>query len=365
VRAIDPTRFPFPRPELLTPIPEHGSPDYAELERLGLSPDEIADFSVNVNPYGPSLLVWEAIRRTPVDRYPDREALALRRALAGRLACAPEQVVVGNGVTELLWAIALAFVRRGDRAFIVGPAFGEYRRAVSLMGGQVIEWVARPEDEFAVPQALADTLRQVQPHLAFICNPNNPTGVLLPCEMLCEWARAIPQTLFVVDEAYITFAREARSVATLTENILVLRSMTKDYALAGLRLGYAVGSRVVIEALGRAIAPWNVNALAQAAGLAALADEEHVRRALARLAQDKEALVQGLRDLGWNPLPSAAQFFLVEVGDGAAWRRELLRRKILVRDCASFGLPAYVRLSTRQSEENARLLAALREMLSC
>ena len=367
VRDFDLSRFPSPRPELTAvDIPEHGALDYAELECLGLSPDDVLDFSVNVNPYGPSPQVWDALGHVPLDRYPDRQALALRRALAGRLGRAPSQIAVGSGATELIWAIALAFVRSGDRVFIVGPTFGEYRRATSLMGGKVIEWTARPEDGFAVPDAITRILRQTQPRVVFVCNPNNPTGVLLSPDTISEWARSTPQALLVVDEAYIAFARGARSAVTLSEeNVLVLRSMTKDYALAGLRLGYAVGSQRVIEALGRALPPWSVSALAQVAGLAALGDEAYVRRSLARLAQDKEALVQGLRDLGWNPLPSATQFFLIEVGDGAAWRRELLRHKILVRDCASFGLPAYIRLATRRAEENARLLAVLREVLFC
>lgn len=360
-------QVPSPRPAVVAAVvPEHGALNYAELEGLGLSPDEVLDFSANVNPYGPSPRVWDAIRHTPVDRYPDRHALALRRALAERLGYAPSRIVVGSGVSELIWTIALTFVREGDRVFIVGPTFGEYRRAASLMGGQVIEWAARPEDGFAIPETVPRILEQAQPRLVFVCNPNNPTGTLLSLDAISEWACSVPEALLVVDEAYIAFAGGARSTLELpAENLLVLRSMTKDYALAGLRLGYAVGSETVIAALNRAIPPWSVNALAQAAGLAALADEEHVRRSLARLAQDKEALIRSLCDLGLRPLPSAVQFFLLRVGNGAAWRQELLRRKILVRDCASFGLPAYVRISTRQPAENARLLAALREVLSC
>lgn len=368
VSDIDVARYPSPRPELAAvAIPEHGALDYAELESLGLSPDDVLDFSVNVNPYGPSPRVWDAIRHTPVDRYPDRQALALRRALAERLGCTPVQIVVGSGVVDLIWAIALAFVRSGDRVFIVGPTFGEYRRAASLMGGEVIEWRASPEDGFVVvPQAVMDTLRRAQPRLLFVCRPNNPTGTLLSLDVVSEWARSVPQALVVVDEAYIAFAGDARSAVELPEeNLLVLRSMTKDYALAGLRLGYAVGDERIIAALGRTLPPWNVNALAQAAGLAALADEEHIRHSLTRLAQDKETLIRDLRALGLNPLPSAAQFFLIEVGNGTAWRQVLLRHKILVRDCTSFGLPAYVRLSTRRPEENNRLLTVLREVLSC
>jgi histidinol-phosphate/aromatic aminotransferase/cobyric acid decarboxylase-like protein len=140
--------------------------------------------------------------------------------------------------------------------------------------------------------------------------------------------------------------------------------MTKDYALAGLRLGYAVGHVLIIAALSRVRPAWNVNALAQAAGLAALGDEVHRQQSLQALAQAREELVTGLAKLGLPPLPSATHFFLVRVGDGAAFRQALLRQGILVRDCASFGLPAYVRIATRRPEENARLLEAIRTVLS-
>jgi histidinol-phosphate/aromatic aminotransferase/cobyric acid decarboxylase-like protein len=211
---------------------------------------------------------------------------------------------------------------------------------------------------------VAQSLRRVQPQVAFLCNPNNPTGAIISLGAIAGWAQAQPRTLFAVDEAYLAFAAGLRSaLATEVNNVLVLRSMTKDYALAGLRLGYAVGRREVINVLAQVRPPWSVNALAQAAGVAALADEEHLRRSLGELARAKEALVAGLRGLGLRPLPSAVQFFLIRVGDGAAFRRALLQRKVQVRDCASFGLPSYVRIATRRPEENALLLEAIREVI--
>jgi histidinol-phosphate/aromatic aminotransferase/cobyric acid decarboxylase-like protein len=183
-------------------------------------------------------------------------------------------------------------------------------------------------------------------------------------ETIDAWARSHPQTLFIVDEAYLAFAATACSSLTIgMNNILVLRSMTKDYALAGLRLGYAVSHEDVIDALERVRPPWSVNSMAQAAGVAVLADEEHLQSSLDRLARANEALVTGLRKLGLTPFPSAVHFFLVPVEDGAAFRRQLLRQKIMVRDCASFGLPAYVRIATRRPEENSRLLDAIQEMV--
>lgn len=356
-----------PRAEVLaTPAAYHGAFDYAELEALGLDPAAVLDFSVNSNPYGPSPAVRRALAGVPLDRYPDREALALRRALAERLGVSAGQIVVGNGTAELLWLAALAFLRPRDRALIIGPTFGEYRRVAALAGARLETWLARPEQAFAVqPGEIERRLRQLRPRLVFLCNPNNPTGVALPVETITAWAAAYPATLFVVDEAYLAFAAGLRSALTTgARNVLVLRSMTKDYALAGLRLGYAAGPARLIEALARVRPAWNVNALALAAGVAALADETHRRRSLAALARASAGLADGLRALGLPPMPSAVHFFLVHAGDGAALRRALLARGILVRDCASFGLPAYVRISTRRPPDNARLLAALREILT-
>lgn len=337
----------------------HGALDFAELERLGLHPDDVLDFSVNSNPFGPSPKVWEAIRQTPLERYPDRESLALRRALSQRLDVSPDQVVVGNGTAELIQLAAFAFLSKGDSALIAEPTFGEYERAVRLMGGNVRRWRAVPETGFAFrPDEIQKELARVR--LAFVCNPNNPTGQVLPLEALAEWAREFPDTLFVVDEAYLAFVPGMQSAVTLRrKNVLTLRSMTKDYALAGLRLGYAVGDEAAIEALAGVCPAWNVNALAQAAGLAALQDEDHQRETLARLQAEKQRLMAGLRQLGFDPVPSQTHYFLLPVGSGAEFRQRLLRQGILVRDCASFGLPAFVRMATRRAEENDRLLHAL------
>lgn len=356
---------PEPRPELLQ-IPDalHGAFDFAELERLGLAPEAVLDFSVNGNPYGPSPRVGEAIAQVPYERYPDREVLALRRVLAGHLDVTPEQLLVGNGSTELVWLLALAFVRPGDPVVLVGPTFGEYTRAAILMGAHLQHYTTQPEEDFSiVPERVAQILWQWQPRLVFLCNPNNPTGTFVSPDIIAHWATAWPDTLFIVDEAYLTFAAQAPSMLPgLRHNILVLRSMTKAYALAGLRLGYAVGAPDVLAALQRARPPWSVNALAQAAGIAALQDTAHLTSCLARIAQAKPDLIAGLHALGLRPVPSTTHFFLVRVGNGAVCRQALLGRGILVRDCASFGLSEYIRVATRRPEENAHLLTALAEV---
>lgn len=362
-----PTTAPLPRPEVYFASPtSHGGPDYVELEALQLSPEEVLDFSVNSNPFGPSPRVLQALANVPLDRYPDREALALRRALAAHLDVAPERIVIGNGAAELLWLIALAYVNIGDVVLILSPTFGEYARVAALQGARVHHWTARAEDNFTIAEEeVFHRLSQLRPRLVFICNPNNPTGIVLSSEALQRWCLSCPDTLFVVDESYHAFAIGFQSATVLRcANLLVVRSMTKDYALAGLRLGYAVGDEVVIEAIRRVRPAWNVNTLAQAAGLAALSDADHLRCSLEALHAATRVFRQEMQALGWQPLPSAVHFFLLHVGNGAAFRSALLQRGILVRDCKSFGLPAYVRIAPRRPEENARLVAALREVAS-
>jgi L-threonine-O-3-phosphate decarboxylase len=350
----------LPRPPVV-----HGGIDLGELLALGLCPDDVLDFSANVNPYGPSPTVREALAGTPLDRYPDRECLELRAALSDSLGIPPACILPGNGASELIWLAALAFLHPGDRVLVLGPTFCEYARAARLKQARVFTWRA-PQEQGFVPDlaVIAGRLRSLRPRLVFLCNPNNPTGVVLPPDEVAAWARQHPRTLFVVDEAYLAFAAGLDSaLAFAEENVLVLRSLTKDCGLAGLRLGYAVGADSLIGALRQAQPPWSVNAVAQAAGVAALRDPDHRRASLERLAQAKQGLVAGLIRLGLEPVPSAVHFFLLRVGNGAAFRQSLLRRGILVRDCASFGLPTHVRIAARRPEENERLLTAIREVI--
>lgn len=348
------------------PPAQHGAFDYAELARLGLSPDEIIDFSVNSNPYGPPPGIREAIAQTPLDRYPDRECLALRAKLAALHGIGIDQIVVGNGTAELLQLIAFAFLERGARVVVPEATFGEYERVAQLMGAEVsrLRWIPAEAhllfDLEAKFTYLGDSLATA--NLVFLCNPNNPDGSQLSPDWIArDWAMRNPNTLFVVDEAYANFLSDPQTLIDAhLPNVIVVRSLTKDYALAGLRLGYAVGQTQWIEALRRARPAWNVNALAQTAGTAAIDQMDWLRETVAHLHRDKATLVSGLRALRLKPLPSNVHFFLVNVVDGAAFRSKLLHHRIMVRDCASFGLPEYVRIATRTPQDNARLLAAAR-----
>jgi L-threonine-O-3-phosphate decarboxylase len=355
-----------PRSQVLdVPLAVHGAPDHAELRRLGLRPAEVLDFSSNINAYGPSPAVRDAIARTPLDRYPDDEALALRAALAEHLGVSPQCILVGNGSSELIWLTSLAFLRPDDRVLVLGPTFAEYTRMAALMGARTTIQLAQEKIGFVLsPSEIRDVLDSRPPRLVFLCNPNNPTGTVLEADVITNWIFSHPRTLFIVDESYLAFVPGLGSaVDAKQDNVLVLRSMTKDYALAGLRLGYAAGAEKLIAALVRVRPPWSVNAVAQTAGLAALRDQHHLCRSLELLAAAKAELMTALTELGIQVLPSAAPFFLVRVGNAAAVRRALLHKGILVRDCDSFGLPEFIRICTRRPEENARLVAALGEVI--
>ena len=356
----------LPRLEVqATPVDRHGALDFEELAHLGIAPDEIIDFSVNSNPFGPSPLVREALRKVVIERYPDRESLMLRTALVQKFGIELPQLMIGNGTAELLWLVAMAFVRSGDRVLILRPTFGEYARSVALMGAQVESLWATEEDGFAFSlDAIREVLTIKSPRLIFICNPNNPTGTTLALDTLQRLANAHPSTLFVIDEAYNQFVADLSSCMSINlPNILILRSMTKDYAIAGLRLGYAAGSADVIEALTKVRPPWNVNAVAQEAGLAALMDDDYLSQSLAHLQTAKTEFLSGLWDLGFKPIPSETHYFIIKVGNAVEFRRRLLADKIQVRGCASFGLPDYIRIATRKPEENAKLLSVLKEIL--
>lgn len=344
----------------------HGGIDEAELEGLGLQGKTILDFSVSVNPFGPSPRVREALAQIDIARYPDPSAARLRRLIALRHGLSPTQVLVGNGSVELIRLVALAYLAPEDRALIIGPTFGEYRAACALAGAKITVYNTQVCDAFTLDlEGLARLIASTKPKLVFLCNPNNPTGLYLKKEEVECLLEASPASLFVLDEAYVSFVRGAWSSPSFFKswNLLVLRSLTKDYALAGLRLGYALGNPEVIEVLTKVRPPWSTNALAQAAALAAFEDEAHLSWTLTATASACEALVSRLKTLGFRVLPSRTHFFLIEVGDATSFRLSLLKKGFLVRDCTSFGLPAFVRVAARRPEENEAFVEAVQELI--
>lgn len=342
----------------------HGAMDVGELRRHGIDPGDVIDFSTNVNAFGPPPCVHEAILRVALDRYPDRDSTGVREAIAARHGVAIDRIIVGNGSSELLQNLAQIMLRPRDAVLIVGPTYSEYARASRLAGAHPLECSARAETDFEVPLEHVDRmLSEQRPKMLFLCNPNNPTGQLIQHERVVDWAERYGDTHFVVDESYMAFTAQAASVIGAGRgNMTIVRSLTKSHALAGLRLGYAVSNRSVIDQLRRVRIPWSVSGVAEAAGIAAIRDQSYTESTLALLRAAKNELFAGLAADRWSPVPSDTHFFLLPVGNAAAIRERLLGERLLVRDCHSFGLPGYIRVAARRPEENEKLRLALNRL---
>ena len=343
-------RSPFLRPDLdhWQPV-THGSVAADELAELGLHPSDVLDFSVNTNPLGPAPTVLEAISHTNWTRYPGDDETPLRTGLATAAGIPLDYVALGNGSSELVWLICLAVLRRSlrDTVAVVGPTFGEYARAARVMAADVVE-----------VRSLTDVPTSAR--LAFVCNPNNPTGTFLDAAVIDRVVRTHPDTVIVLDEAYATFVTHRWPSEQLLKypNVVLLRSLTKDHALPGLRLGYLLAQPDLAHAIEAVRPPWSVNAGALRAGLATLrpAARQHVDRARAVVATSRGVLTDGLAQLGYPVEPSHANFLIADVANARAFRRALLPHRLVVRDCTSFGLVRHVRIACKLPDECARLL---------
>jgi histidinol-phosphate aminotransferase len=336
----------------------HGGLNYSELRSLGIDPAALIDFSTNVNPFGPSPRALTAIRGMDPSPYPDQGALDLSTALARANAVPLENVMVGNGAAELIWLAAHAFIKAGDAVMVIGPTFGEYERAARANGANVISFCAAPPSFQVDVDDLIVHIQKYLPRLVFLCNPNNPTSLYLADADVRRIATACTNGLLILDEAYRSFVAPSPFGLPPTANTLILRSMTKDFALAGLRLGYALGAAHLLSAM-RAVQPsWSVSSTAQLAGLASLGDLDHLRHTLELTCQSAFALRATLSAAGAAVLPATTHYILIDVGDAASWRKQLMAVGCLVRDCSSFGLPQYVRVGARSSKENHQLVQA-------
>ncbi len=361
-------------PRIASPV--HGAVDPGELAALGLEPAQVTVFSASVNPYGPPPGILQAVRRAVTEqnlaRYPDPECQELRQALARHHGLDPDWVWVGNGSAALIWLLARA-LGAGRRAAVLAPTFSEYANGLLAAGATLLPvslpgWRVTSAGHFAPgPEHLApvqEALAQADPALVFLCNPNNPTGRLLAPQEVRALHRAAPNALWILDEAFMPFVAHPWSAAEWLPQggWAVLRSLTKDFGLSGLRLGYLLAPPPLIQAIRAFQPPWTVNRLAQVAGLAGLQELAWRQASLARLREDGRAFQAALREHSFHPWPTDANFFLLPVDDPAQARQALLGRRLLVRDATSFGLPGFLRLCVRRPAENQRLVRALSQL---
>lgn len=320
----------------------------------------------NENPLGPSPKAVEAVRRAAagLHRYPDGVCFRLRAALSERLGVDGRQLVFGCGSDEILELVAKAFLGPGDEAVFAWPSFAMYPVVVQGMGA---EPVRVPLDEGLVHDlpAMARALT-ARTRVVFVCNPNNPTGTSVGAEAFDRFAEALPDdVVLVIDEAYVEYARrpdlpDALAWVRRRPATAVLRTFSKIYGLAGLRVGYGVMDAELAGWLERARHPFNVGLLAEEGALAALGDAEHVARARRTNDEGARYLADELAGLGVETWPTDANFLLARTGEGSY--DALLREGVIVRPMAGFGLPDVVRITIGTAEENARLVKAVQTL---
>lgn len=341
----------------------HGGLHDAELQALGLTPDDVSDWSSSTNPYGPAPAVLRALQEAAIGRYPDTSGLRARQVLGGSVGIEPERLVLGNGAADLLWSLARAWLAPGRRALIVEPTFSEFRAAAHATGAQLGEWRSGPETGFLVDlDAVGARARALGASVLYLCSPNTPTGSALPAERIAAFALAHAELSIVLDQSFLTLSeRHADASVPQPSNVASVRSLTKDHGIPGVRLGYAIARPDLCAAIEAGRSAWSTSAFAQAAAIACSGCPEFVRDSRERLLVDRRELERELADLGIRSFPSVCTFLLARVPEVAALRARLLERhRIVVRDCASFGLPGFMRLGAKPPAARRRLIEALR-----
>ena len=342
----------------------------SELAReLNLDPDSIIKLASNENPLGVSPLAMTAMQKALAElaRYPDGNGFELKQALVRKFGVAMPQIVLGNGSNDVLDMAARAFLAPGLEAIYAQHAFAVYPLATQSVGATGVEVPAKNfgHDLDAMRGAVT-----AQTRLVFLANPNNPTGTLLRADELLRFLRALPAHIVVVlDEAYNEYlAAELKtdSIAWLAQfpNLIVTRTFSKAYGLAGLRVGYALAHERVADLMNRVRQPFNVNSLSLAAAAAALDDHAFVRRGFELNAAGIKRITAGLEKLGLPFIPSYGNFISFKVPDANGVFQRLLKRGVIVRPVAGYGMPGYLRVSTGLENENGRFLEALKASLA-
>ncbi|NMB35712.1 MAG: histidinol-phosphate transaminase [Firmicutes bacterium] len=352
--------------EKITPY-QPGKPIEEVKREMGLQ--DVVKMASNENPLGPSPLALEAIKEhlPRINYYPDGSCYYLKKALAKHLSLKENSIIVGNGADELITLVSAAYLNPGEEIIMAHPSFSEYEFAAQLMDARTVRIDCQDfrHDLEAMAAAVNDHTK-----LIMICNPNNPTGTIITHEELEDFLKKLPRDILVViDEAYFEYVTDPsypRSLELLAHgyNILILRTFSKVYGLAGLRIGYGLAREDVIADLNTVRAPFNVNSVAQVAARAALLDQEHVQAVLALNNLGREFLSREFERMGLFYLPTEANFFFVEVKvDAKEVFSRLLSRGIIIRVGNIFGFPQFIRLSIATEEQNARFIKVLEEIL--
>jgi histidinol-phosphate aminotransferase len=351
------------------PVYQPGRPIEEVARELGLAANSIIKLASNENPLGPSRLAQAAMRKAiaQVSLYPDGNAFYLKQKLAAKLGVTPAHLILGNGSNEVLEFIGHACIAPGAEVVVSQYCFAVYPIVTALFGGKLTVVPAKNygHDLDAMLTAITPATRVV-----FVANPNNPTGTSSSREDLARFVSAVPSNVLVaLDEAYVEFLNEPLDLvseirAGQRPNVLLMRTFSKIYGLAGLRLGYGIGHPELIAELEKIRQPFNINAIAQAGALAALDDVAHAEKTRRINSRGLKLYARAFRKLGLEFIPSAANFILVRIGDGQRVFNELQKLGVIVRPMGGYQLPEWVRISIGTPKENKRCLEALQTVLS-
>jgi histidinol-phosphate aminotransferase len=350
------------------PVYQPGRPIEEVARELNLPADSIIKVASNENPFGPSPLAIAALQKAiaGVNLYPDGNAFYLKQKLAAKLGIEPANLILGNGSNEIIEFVSHALLAPGDDVVASQFCFAIYPIVAKMFGANL---VIVPAKDYG--HDLPAMLRAITPktRIVFVANPNNPTGTLAAREEVIAFVNEVPDdVLLVMDEAYIEFLDDAVDLVPLIrlgvrKSLILMRTFSKIYGLAGLRVGYGIGSPEFISALEKTRQPFNINSLAQAAALAALDDDEHVRKTRANNFGGLQFFEKAFRDLKLEFVPSFANFILVRVGEGQKVFDAMQKQGVIVRPMSGYQLPEWIRISIGTPKENERCLGALKTAL--
>ena len=350
------------------PVYQPGRPIEEVARELGLPAEAIIKVASNENPFGPSPLAVAAMQKAlaGVNLYPDGNAYYLKQKLAAKLGVEPANLILGNGSNEIIEFAGHALLAPGAHVVVSQYCFAVYPIVTALFGANLITVPAKN-----CGHDLPAMLRAITPRtrIVFVANPNNPTGTLVFREEVIRFVNEVPDdVLLVMDEAYIDFLEDPLDLVSLVRrgarpNLILMRTFSKIYGLAGLRIGYGIGNPEFVAALEKIRQPFNINQLAQVAALAALDDVEHVRKTRANNFAGLEFFKRAFRELKLEYVPSSANFILVRVGDGQRIFEAMQKQGVIVRPMAGYQLPDWVRISIGTPPENERCLETLKKAL--
>ncbi|MBI5682823.1 MAG: histidinol-phosphate transaminase [Deltaproteobacteria bacterium] len=320
----------------------------------------------NENPLGPSpkaaLAVSKALNN--LNRYPDGGCYYLKEKLAKHLGVVPSNLIIGNGSNEIIELVIRTFLQAGEEAVMGNPSFAVYPLAVPAAGGRncLVPLKDLTHDIDAMSRAITENTK-----IVFIANPNNPTGTMITGQQLDAFVEKLPDdTILVLDEAYYEFVTRrdfptSMEYLNCNKNVVILRTFSKIYGLAGLRIGYGITSEKLVSYMNKVRQPFNVNSLAQIAAMAALDDDEHLKKSQKNNQDGLKYLFNELSAMGLECVPTQANFFLVKVGNGKGVYEGLLKQGVIVRPMASYGMGEYIRVTVGLPEENERFVEAIRK----